>query len=167
VETYDLTAVYVHLVSNHALLEGVRDHGEPPAQATFPLFSNELPDSGHNIASDRRSESFTPTDLVVDVKGMRSMFNILSVGHIDHRTAITLDTEGEPSLDMQLELESHLPPLHYLPSPDRKVVRSSDTTAGPYVVRRHQLTLDTVWNKEAADLDEGIDESGNASLPLT
>ncbi|OJA09516.1 hypothetical protein AZE42_10301 [Rhizopogon vesiculosus] len=84
---------------------------------------------------------------------------------------ITLDMDGEPSLYMQLEFEANLPPLHYLPSPDRNVGPSSGTPAASYVVRQHQLTLDTCWNTDAADPDDhsdagniapGHDESGNA-----
>ena len=74
---------------------------------------------------------------------------------------ITLDTAGDPSFDMQLELDSYLPPFHHLPTPDRKASGTSAETATPYVVRRKQLTLDACWGKGAADADND-EESGNA-----
>ncbi|OAX31164.1 hypothetical protein K503DRAFT_788014 [Rhizopogon vinicolor AM-OR11-026] len=119
---------------------------------------NKLPDSVHNFTPNTLTRSPPQTDLVADVK------------------AITLDTESEPPLYMQLELEAYLPPFQYSPAPDDKNGDSSGMTAAPYVVRQHQLTLDTCWNEEAADPKDhsnpgsivpGHDELGVPTLSRT
>jgi hypothetical protein len=95
---------------------------------------------------------------------------------IDNRIDITLDTSGEPSFSMQLELDTHLPLFHYLPTPDREVSIASVSTAISYVVGRKQLTLNTRWDKGAFDTSQisnntnvkgGDEESGNACILFT